>query len=472
MPDEIRSLPLTRRQVITALASAAALVPAPLAAANPSHGRYTLTARGGRARLRGTNRRPTAIWGFDGITPGPLLRVRQGETLDVAFRNRLDEPLTIHWHGLRLPNAMDGVPGLTQPPVLRGESFRYRFEVPDAGTYFYHPHGRTARQLGRGLYGALIVDEKEPIPVDRDLVWILSDWKLLGDGRIDPKFEDPQAQSHEGRIGDTVTLNGAPPGNFPVRPGERLRVRLINAANARIFHCAFSGIDPWLIAGDGHPVAPRRMNGAPVVLGPGMRLDCIVDAPVDALPFAMLDSHPAKDPVPLIRFLAQGDPLARDRSPPPALAGNPVPEPSLDSAERHEIVLGGGAAPGHHGTQATPHAAGTAMWTLNGKSLLKHGGSHAGEEPLLRLRRGTSIVLTFRNETVFDHPMHLHGFAFRVLTRNGKPEPGRPLSDTVLLAANENVEIAFHADNPGNWMLHCHILEHADAGMGAVVSVT
>ena len=145
----------------------------------------------------------------------------RASTSSITVENRLAEETTVHWHGLRVPNAMDGVPHLTQRPIAPGETFVYEFDVPDAGTYWYHPHQRSFEQVGRGLYGPLIVEEREPIQVDRDVTWVLDDWRLLPDAQISDDFGNFMDASHNGRVGNTVTVNGRIPETFAVRAGER-----------------------------------------------------------------------------------------------------------------------------------------------------------------------------------------------------------------------------------------------------------
>jgi FtsP/CotA-like multicopper oxidase with cupredoxin domain len=184
----------------------------------------------------------TAVWGFDDQVPGPGLRVCQGDMLRVELRNELPEPTTIHWHGLRVPHAMDGVPHLTQPPVPPGGRFTYAFRCEDAGTFWYHPHANSPEQLGRGLAGALIVEEPagSAPAVDRDVTWLLSDVRVGPDAAIRDDFRNVRDIFHAGRLGNAVMINGrVPQGGFEVRAGERLRLRLINAANARVFALTF-----------------------------------------------------------------------------------------------------------------------------------------------------------------------------------------------------------------------------------------
>ena len=165
-------------------------------------GATPLRAAPGSARLAPPGYPETPLWGFDGSVPGPVLRVAQGERLARRFINELPQPSTIHWHGIRIANAMDGVPDLTQPPVPPGGDFLYDFVAPDAGTYWYHPHQRTWEQMARGLYGALIVEEPMPPQVDRDEILLIDDWRLTDDARIHESFGAMMDWSHAGRIGN------------------------------------------------------------------------------------------------------------------------------------------------------------------------------------------------------------------------------------------------------------------------------
>lgn len=466
-----------------ALSGLSALRGAPRALAGSGDGAdqstIRLVARPGRAALAGQPHPETAVWGYDGRTPGPEIRIRQGERLRVVLENRLAEDTTIHWHGLRVPNAMDGVPHLTQPPVPPGGSFTYEFEVPDAGTFWYHPHARSFEQVGRGLHGAIVVEEREPpATVDRDVVWVLDDWRLLQDASISDDFGRRHDLMHAGRIGNTVTVNGRVPEIFAVRAGERLRLRLINAANARIFGLVFEDHEPVVVALDGHPVAPHAPEGGRVVLGPGMRADLVLD--MTGRPGArarVLDTFYTGLAYRLLDLAYGPEPL-RDRSPAgpvPALPANPLPEPDLAQAERHAVVLGGGmmgriegALVGGRWLEPREMLRRGIAWTING--LAAAPGEHV-HEPLAVLRRGASYVLALRNETAWPHPMHLHGHAFRILSRNGAPTSRREWGDTVLIPPRDSGEIAFVADNRGDWMFHCHVLEHQAAGMMGVVRV-
>lgn len=483
-----RPAPLSRRDFLAAAGGATALAAFPAAAERAGGTRVTLTPRAGVAALRGPHLPDTAIWGFDGRAPGPVLRVRQGERLNATLVNRLAQPTSIHWHGIRVPNDMDGVPGLTQDATMPGELFPYSFACADAGTYWYHPHGNSSEQLGRGLWGVLVVDEARPPRVDRELIWVLGDWKLKDDGAIDGDFANVQERTHEGRIGNLITVNGAPGGNVPLRRNERIRLRLLNVANARIFELGFEGHDPWLIALDGQPVPPRRLGKERLNLGPGMRADLLLDADrADGEPQPLLHYPPGDDPEPLLRFTYLDDtPIRPQPLPAPGtLAANPIAAPVLARAQRHELLFAGGATPGsmpgmkmpgqpeQPATPPEPGAHPHGSWTVNGTALIHDGHVHDHKKipPLITIKRGTSVIFTLKNDTVFDHPIHLHGHTFRVLSRNGKAVAARPLTDTILMSQQESAEIAFVADNPGDWMIHCHILEHQEAGMGAVFRV-
>ncbi len=409
-----------------------------------------------RQALVGEGNPHTAVWAYNGSVPGPELRLRQGERLRIEVENALGADTTVHWHGIRLPNAMDGVPGVTQEPIRNGARFVYEFDLPDAGTFWYHPHLGSPEQVARGLYGALVVEEREPPAVDRDLVWVLSDWRLDREARIVGNFANPMDASHAGRIGNTVTVNGAIRESFAVRAGERIRLRLINASNARIYGLEFEGHEPWIIALDGQPAVPRPAQR--VVLGPGMRADLILDCVGEAgSTHRVIDSFYRPRAYELLKLQYGGErPLRKSFPPAPALPPNPVARPNLDNAARHRIVFGGGMM----GALPSQREHRGLFWTVNGKPV----SEHAHHEPLLHLELKRSYVLELVNETSWHHPIHLHGHVFRVL---GAEHWG----DSVLLDPDSRAEVAFVADNPGDWMLHCHVLEHQASGMMALVRV-
>ena len=328
-------MPVDRREFLRGAAALAAAPLVPLAAARADAPRpFALAPRVARVPLVGAPHPDTEVWAYDGRVPGPELRVKQGERLRVVVTNGLPEGTTVHWHGVRVPHAMDGVAHLTQPPIAaNGGTFVYEFEAKDAGTFWYHPHSRSYEQVGRGLAGALVVEERAPIAVDRDVTWVL--------GRLaaHPGGAAPRATSgacstsrHAGRIGNTVTINGVVPESLDVRAGERIRLRLVNAANARMFALEFRGHRPWIVALDGQPVEPHEPEGGRVVLGPSMRADLVLD--LSGKPGERHTVHDTYYPRNSYRLLdlaySAGPPLESGaRGAPMRLPPNPLPEPDL-----------------------------------------------------------------------------------------------------------------------------------------------
>jgi FtsP/CotA-like multicopper oxidase with cupredoxin domain len=429
-----------------------------------------MTVAPARVSLVGKRHPATAAIAYDGAVPGPVLRVPQGELFQIVVENRLSENTTVHWHGIRLPNAMDGVPGLTQPPIEPGASFTYVFTPPDAGTFWYHPHDNSLVQIGSGLAGAFIVDEAEPPRIDHELLWVVQDWRLMDDARIAPGFGNRMEAGMAGRIGNTITINGRVPDILPVRAGERIRLRIVNAAGARIMALGFSGHRPIIIALNGQPCDPHAPKNGRLVLGPAMRADMILDMSGkpgsrhtvtddfygDELAYSLIELvYDLKPPL-----------RAHPLDAPIRLAANPLPKLDLASAERHDIALQGGMMSGMGMMGMGMRGA---SWAINGMSMT--GDGEANMPPLLTLRRGITCVLALKNETAWWHPMHLHGHSFKVLTRDDTAAGGAVWGDTVLVPPRQTIEIAFVADNPGDWMLHCHVMDHQVAGMMTVLRV-
>ncbi len=437
--------------------------------AEPETKEYRIAAKAATVNLTGEDHPDTPVWAYEGTVPGPELRVRQGQPVRITVANKLDENTTVHWHGIRLPNGMDGVPGLTQTPIRPDESFVYEFTPPDAGTFWYHPHADSLQQLGRGLAGALIVEEAEPVAVDRDLLWVIEDWRLDDKGQIASGFGNSMEAAMSGRIGNTVTINGRVPKSVSVKAGERVRLRLVNAALARIVGLRFDGHVPVVVAHDGQPCDPYPPEGGRVVLGPAMRADLIIDMTgKPGQTYRVTDDFYEDLAYKFVDLAYEaGKPTRDPRSePPPKLPANPLPEPDLNAAERHEIVLQGGMMGGMSGMGMTGHGA---TWAMNGMSMT--GDGQPNMPPLFTIKRGKSCLLVVKNETMWWHPMHLHGHSFRVISRNGKPNPRREWRDTVLVPPRETADLAFLADNPGEWMFHCHVTDHQEAGMMSVIRI-
>jgi len=445
--------------------------------ANAQIKEHRLTARPATVNLTGDGHPDTAAWAYNGTVPGPELRIRQGEPVRVVVANKLGQDTTVHWHGIRLANAMDGVPGLTQAPIHPGESFTYEFTPPDAGTFWYHPHADTLQQLGRGLAGALIVEEREPVAIDRNLLWFIEDWRLDQNGAIAPGFGNRMEAAMSGRIGNTVTVNGGVPDQVSVKAGERMRLRIVNAALARIVALRFEEHQPVVVAFDGQPCDPHPLEGGRLLLGPAMRADLIID--MSGQPgrrYAVTDDFYRELAYKLLDLTYEPtSPIREHPDQTPKLPANPLPEPDLTAAERYEIALQGGMR-GGMGMMGGGMMGGMGMggmggatWAMNGMAMT--GDGQTDMPPLLTLKRGQSCILSLRNETAWWHPMHLHGHSFRVISRNGKPNSRREWRDTVLIPPRERAEIAFVADNPGDWMLHCHVTDHQETGMMATLRI-
>jgi len=433
-----------------------------------------------KADLTGGAAAPTEVWAFNGSIPGPMLRVRQNANTRFELANRLPDATTIHWHGIRLKNAMDGVPGLTQAAVKPNETFTYNIQFPDAGTYWYHPHLGTPEQVGRGLSGPIIVEESEPPAIDQEWVWMLDDWRLTREGQIQSNFYAAHDVAHAGRIGNTVTINGEIPRSITVTQGNRVRVRMINAANARIFALQFEHHQPWVIALDGNPLEKPHQLGDKerLFIAPGQRVDLIIDMHGDK-DWRIIDRFNQRRAyeVVALKYSGLGSGLRKPRGAPVALAPNPHSKPDADNNRSEAIQLGGGAGrnPVNPPTETTAERAARIadrlagkpatrpVWSVNGFAHTMHGADHPFE---FEAYLGQTIYLTFENRTNWWHPMHLHGHSFRELMRNGKPVPGQPWRDTSLLAPRTNLTVAFVADNPGDWLIHCHVLEHHAGGMG------
>jgi FtsP/CotA-like multicopper oxidase with cupredoxin domain len=433
-----------------------------------------LTAGPGEAQLLEAGKPATRTWLYDGVSPGPVIRARQGEEVNVRFVNNLPQPSTLHWHGIRIDNAMDGVPHLTQHAVEPGDTFDYRFTVPDAGTFWYHPHDRSWEQVARGLYGLLIVDEPEPIAqaFHQDIAIVADDWRLGEDGQIDEaSFGQMMDWSHAGRLGNTLTLNGQDILNIPVQSGERVRLRLCNTCNARVLELRIEDHEVWLMALDGQPVAPRELADGYLRLAPGERADLVIDITDNASSAIteisggqrLVAAHltlPATVPPGLIFNRSPS------RLPAPSLPANPLStDLDLASALAVDLLMEGGAmgamAQAMHNGQMkdirTLVSAGV-VWSLNGTAGMT-------DDPLFSAQRGRTVTVDLRNDTQWPHAMHFHGHHFQVIERDGAATNNDAWKDTVLIEPQKAAKIAFVADNPGKWMIHCHMLEHQAAGM-------
>ncbi len=402
--------------------------------------------------IDGTRRR---VWAYNEQVPGPTLRVRLGDTVRVRFTNRLPQETTIHWHGVRVPNSMDGVPHATQPPVPPGGSFTYEFTPKDAGTFWFHPHVRSSEQVERGLYGALIVEDREPAPYTQDVVWILDDWLLGEDNQIDGRFNTPHDLAHDGRWGNHITVNAQTGTSLHLAVDERVRLRLLNASNGRIYAPDFGDLKVEVIAVDGlylrAPIALERFE-----LAPGNRLDLDISAPGATSRVVTVYDRFTSRPNRLAELQVDGGSnIPRFAS--PARGRVPSWSTAIASPVTKEFTLDARRG-GRFGIE----------WTFNDQAFAGHDHQHAAA---LVLTRGAFAKLRFSNISGRLHPIHLHGMFFKVVARNGDAVDEPFFRDTVLVHPRETVDIGLVPLDEGHWMMHCHILEHAEAGMMTMIDV-
>lgn len=422
----------------------------------------------------GPEKPKTSVWAYDKSSPGPVIRIPRATPVHIRVDNALPDPTTVHWHGIRIDNAMDGVSGLTQAPIKPDASFDYRFTAPDAGTYWYHSHHRSWEQIARGLYGLLIVDEDTPVDVDTDLAFVADDWRLDEDGQIAEGFGSLREASHGGRLGNWLTVNGDTKPKFDIRPNARVRLRCVSAANARVMAFEFPRLKVSIIAIDGQPLEnPDPLDG-PLVLAPAQRADLVIDMS-DTPGTFIVNEVSAGEPIIAAEFTVSGDVLAdRINAPPLALPGNPLAQHQLDlgNALSIDLLMQGGAMGGL--TEATYKGQMFDMRTLvreHGQAWAFNGNAGKPSDPLVDLKAGQTAIINVINDTRWPHAMHLHGHHFRALEIDGKPVANAPWRDTQLVQPAERTKIAFVADNPGKWLFHCHMLEHHMAGMGTWINI-
>jgi len=393
------------------------------------------------------------VWAFNGQVPGPTFRVRLGESVKITLTNDLPQPTTIHWHGVRVPNAMDGVPGVTQPPVPPGGKFVYEFVPKDAGTFWFHPHVRGSEQIERGLYGVLVVEDAQPLPYSHDVVWVLDDWLLDESGQIYPHFMTRRDLAHDGRWGNVATVNGSTKQELVVKPGQRIRLRMVDSANGRMFAPYFEGLEPRIIAVDAM-YTRRPLPLEHFEIAPGNRLDVDITIPADAAgkSFRVIDRFTQSHF--LLATIRVEDVAAVTTPDFPAPTNPDVPHwtqaQDLDIDQTYVLDARAG---GPHGIQ----------WMINGNVWGEH------EVSALPPNRWTKV--RFQNDSYRLHPMHIHGQFFKVLARNGEPVDEPYFRDTVLLKRKETVDIGMVPLDWGNWLMHCHILEHAESGMRTLLTV-
>ncbi len=393
-------------------------------------------------------------WGFNKQLPGPELRAHVGDTLLVRVTNNLNEATTIHWHGICLPSTMDGTDSV-QKPIEPGESFEYRFIVPDAGSFWYHAHTNETFQMERGMYGALIVDGDTDPVVDGEKIFMIDDMKLDENNEFTkPTWFVPRiVERHDGRQGNTLLLNGKEDLVINAHGGQTERWRFINSSSARYFHLYLGGKEFKIIASDGglleHPLTVTE-----ALITPGERIDIAVDFregetfAIESLAYnRMTFLKPKRETFATVKV---GENKSSKAFIPETLRKIESLAPQ-DAEVNRKIKLSVGPS------------------LTEGLSFLVNGKTHVNDNPV---KVGELQVWEVSNTSLMDHPFHLHGFFFQVIEENGKVPAYKAWKDTYNLKPRTNIKIAWMPDNrPGTWMYHCHIIEHHAAGMMASFDV-
>jgi FtsP/CotA-like multicopper oxidase with cupredoxin domain len=470
----------------------------------------TVTAEPAEVDLGG---RVVRTWAYDGQAPGKVLRCTAGDQLEIDVHNRLPEPTTVHWHGLRLRNDMDGVPQLTQPAIRPGETMRYSFVAPDPGTYWFHPHVGVQRE--RGLFAPLIIDDpREAGDYDVEFVVVLDDWidgvggspddvlSALRSGDMDTTYRVPlqagemadrsaswdyhltsemaappagqPAIPAASRMADSVgypfhLMNGrlpTAPETFTARPGQRARIRLINAAGTTVYRISLGGHPMTVTHTDGFPVDPVTVDT--LHIGSGERYDVLVTLGDGAFPLVAAAEGHAAQALGIVRTAGGRAPVAGVI--PQELGGRLLRLSDLRSPSTERRP------------HRTPNVSHTLYltgdmfefaWRINAETYDPRRPFH-GITPL-KVREGQRVRMEFVNQTPMYHPMHLHGHTFTVRAARDVGDASRPamqgaLKDTVLVAPGERLVADFVADNPGQWLTHCHNAYHMATGMATVMS--
>ncbi|MCV0428065.1 MAG: multicopper oxidase family protein [Roseibium sp.] len=397
--------------------------------------------------------------------PPPVLRFKQGQKTSIDVRNELDEASVVHWHGLRIANAMDGVPYLTQYPIESGQSFRYEFTPPDAGTFWYHPHCNTLEQMARGLTGVMVVEEAEDPGFDTDLPLNIRDFRLGSDGQFIALFKARNA-ARGGTLGTVSTVNWKVDPVYEVTAGSLVRLRLAVTDVTRVGRYEIEGGEAQVIAIDSNPL-PKPMPASEIVLSPGQRADVALRVPDSEDEAVRLILRRRNGSKVLARFQPKGASAGRDLRELKPLPQNPVAAPDLKNAEVLEFVFGW-SPEGDAPQSSLCGTLGYTFWSINRTAW--PGDLPGPFDPLATLKLGKSYILRLRNETPNDHPIHLHGVSFQLL-RSNKRKLAPLVTDTALLQSEETMDVALVADNPGDWAFHCHVIEHQKTGLAGFLRI-
>ena len=423
---------------------------------------FTLTARPVQVDLGG---QVVSTWAYGDAIPGTPFRATAGDRVTVAFTNDLPAPTSVHWHGLAIRNDMDGVPGVTTPEVPPGGTFAFDFVVPDPGTHWFHPH--TGLQLDRGLYAPFIIDDPaEPGAYDHEWVLVLDDWTDGVGPSPEQVFADLQAAGQDGSMmggmgcmmmgadgGDVsyplFLVNGRPandPDTLAAKPGQKVRLRIINAGADTIFDVALAGHALTVTRTDGYPVNP--VTSQVLRIGMGERYDATVTL-ADGV-FALVAEPVGKDGSARAIVRTGGGAVPGLGVRPSELDGYPLTVDAL-------TVAPGSALPSREPDSvqalALSGSMGPYVWMINGRTY--------DQTVPLTIRGGQAGRLRITNHSMMTHPIHLHGHTFQLGPAGGTG----PRKDTVLVPPMGAVNVDFAATNPGTWMIHCHNTYHAEAGM-------
>ncbi|WP_052756016.1 multicopper oxidase family protein [Paenibacillus durus] len=399
-----------------------------------------------------------AVWTYNGTVPGQEIRVTQGDFVRITLKNELSVPVTIHWHGYPVPDGSDGVPGLTQDAVKPGETYTYGFSADVAGTYWYHSHQESSAQVDKGLYGALIVEPKSSEQPDKDFTLILDEWMNAGGdahsahGSAGMSDEEMMAAMYNiytvnGKSGSLITP-------LETKPGDTVRLRFINAGYRS--HGIHIPGEFRVVSTDGQDIAePAVLKDQIVTIAPGERYD--VELTIDSQKDFTIDAHDNNKyndqlVIPVKVSGSNGEKMEVQHDQLTAFDllkyGKPA-ESELSKVQKFALEYTAVLNSKMNGNQL--------VYTINDKVF--------SELPALQVKTGDYVKLTFENKSAVDHPMHVHGHFFQVLEKNGVKVESTVMKDTVLVKPGEKIVVAFKADNPGNWMIHCHELHHAAGGM-------
>lgn len=436
---------------------AIAMTPTPDDNADPSVFEMNLDARVADVDLVPGGKTPA--WTYGGGLPGPFIRAKVGDRLVVHFRNDLPEPTTVHWHGIRLPAAMDGTPEHSQPEVAPGETFTYDFVLPDAGLFWYHPHVHSAAQVGFGLYGALLVDDPtEPKDLGDELVLVLSDMGVRDDGTIEDPTSGGNFGTLFGREGNVLLVNGKVDPVVMARSGLRQRWRLVNAAKSRYFQLAMAGHTFTRIGGDGGFIE-KPVESSMFVLAPGERADVLVTP------------HGSKGQTIPVRWVPFDRGYGTTFNRPEEQAFR-VQIADAPEAEATAVPDTSRTISALDVSAATSVALELTSTEVNGSVVMGINGVPSWEAMPLPAMVGETQVFAVKNAMDFAHPFHVHGFFFQPLDENLAPLHPMEWKDTINVAVKETARFAVrYDDRPGMWMFHCHILDHADVGMMGMIDL-